>query len=79
MKLNWLALYRHERIGILENIHAHPLGTCDHNLFIQVESQADLIVPILRRSQNPDPISTALPGLGGLLFAHYCSRPPQWQ
>ena len=60
--------YQQGRVGILENIYAADLVPCYVDFLAQFQVIASLTVPILQ-GQN----------LWGLLLAHHCSEPRQWQ
>ncbi len=75
----WLEPYRRGRISRLEDIHAQPLLPCYKDLLTRLQIRANLVVPILVPSQNQNSTSTALPDLWGLLIAHQCRSPRQWQ
>ena len=75
----WSEPYRQGRVSILENIHAQPLVPCYKDLLTRLQIQANLVVPILVPSQNQNCTSTTLPNLWGLLIAHQCRCPRQWQ
>ncbi|PZD70925.1 Sensor histidine kinase ResE [Acaryochloris thomasi RCC1774] len=60
--------YRKGRIFSIEDIHQAGLSPCLVELLDQFQVQANLVVPILQGDQ-----------LWGLLVAHHCSSPRQWQ
>jgi len=60
--------YRKGRVKAMEDIYTANLSPCHFNLLRQYQVRANLVVPILKREQ-----------LWGLLIAHHCSEPRQWQ
>jgi len=60
--------YRKGRVKAMEDIYTANLSPCHLNLLRQYQVRANLVVPILKREQ-----------LWGLLIAHHCSEPRQWQ
>jgi len=60
--------YRQGRVRTIENIFAAGLGKCHLELLTQFQVRANLVVPILQGDH-----------LWGLLIAHQCSSPRQWQ
>jgi|GEM_PF-2763788 len=60
--------YRQGRVKATENIYQARLSRCHLDLLVQFQVQASLIVPILQGEQ-----------LWGLMIAHHCSAPRQWQ
>ncbi|KST69558.1 hybrid sensor histidine kinase/response regulator [Mastigocoleus testarum] len=65
---NWVEKYKRGRVQKVENIHDGKLTPCHVDLLAQFQVQANLVVPILE-AEN----------LWGLLIAHQCSKPRQWQ
>lgn len=74
----WVEQYRQGRIGVLEDIDARPLEPCYRDLLMRLQIQANLVVPIVLRSQEINGISTSPPHVWGLLIVHQCSSPRQW-
>lgn len=74
--------YRQGRVQVMSNIHTAGLSDCHIDLLKTFEVQANLVVPILLnpelRGGNPDKKSSSAI-LWGLLIAHHCSAPRQWQ
>ncbi len=66
---NSVRQYQQGRIFIADDTHTAGLTECHYNLMAQFEVRANLVVPII------------LDGgiLWGLLTAHHCSAPRQWQ
>ena len=65
---NYLEAYQRGRIHVLEDIHAAELDECYLKLLTQFQVIANLVVPIVRGEK-----------LWGLLVAHHCRSPRQWQ
>ncbi|MDJ0694623.1 response regulator [Mastigocoleus sp. MO_188.B34] len=65
---NWVEKYKQGRVQKVENIHDGKLTSCHVDLLTQFQVQANLVVPILE-AEN----------LWGLLIAHQCSKPREWQ
>ncbi len=61
-------LYQQGRVGIVENVETVGLTPCYMEFLIQLQVKASLTVPILQGEK-----------LWGLLLAHHCSEPRQWQ
>jgi len=60
--------YRHGKVMAVENIYTAGLGQCYIDLLAPFQVRANLVVPILQGEQ-----------LWGLLIAHQCDAPRQWQ
>ncbi|MDJ0705646.1 MAG: PAS domain S-box protein [Leptolyngbyaceae cyanobacterium MO_188.B28] len=60
--------YRQGRVAAIENVYTAGLDRCHLDLLAQFQARATLIVPIMQRER-----------LWGLLVAHHCSEPRQWQ
>ncbi|MBD2740299.1 diguanylate cyclase [Coleofasciculus sp. FACHB-1120] len=60
--------YKNGRILAIEDIYTAGISPCHIDLLAQFQVRANLVVPIL---QGED--------LWGLLIAHHCSQPRQWQ
>ena len=60
--------YKNGRILALEDIYTAGVSQCHIDLLAQFQVRANLVVPILQDE-----------GLWGLLIAHHCSQPRQWQ
>ncbi len=65
---NYLEAYKHGRIQVLEDIYAAGLEQCHVELLAQFQVLGNLVVPIVRGEE-----------LWGLLLAHHCRSPRQWQ
>lgn len=74
------AAHRQGRISAIANIEEADLAPCHRELLEQFQVKANLVVPILLNWQNGDYAQlNAPPQLWGLLVAHQCSGPRQWQ
>ena len=60
--------YQQGRVKAIEDIYAANLDQCHLDLLTRFQVRANLVVPILKGEQ-----------LWGLLIAHHCSEPRQWQ
>ncbi len=60
--------YKQGRVLAVEDIYAANLDPCHLNLLTQIQVRANLVVPIVNNNQ-----------LWGLLVAHHCCEPRQWQ
>jgi len=60
--------YKQGRLQATEDIYAANLTQCHFDLMVQLQVRASLVVPILQGEQ-----------IWGLLVAHQCSAPRQWQ
>ncbi|HEY9696262.1 MAG TPA: GAF domain-containing protein [Trichocoleus sp.] len=64
----FVELYRQGRIQVTNDIYNEGLAQCHIELLEQFQARANLVVPILQGDQ-----------LWGLLVAHECQAPRQWQ
>jgi PAS domain S-box-containing protein len=72
--------YQQGRVKAIEDIYTANLNQCHIDLLSQFQVRANLVVPILQSEQiihNPN--SETQNRLWGLLIAHHCSSPRQWQ
>ena len=60
--------YQKGRILVLEDIYTAGLAPCHVDFLASIQVRANLVVPILQRER-----------LWGLLVAHHCDKPRQWQ
>ncbi|MBD2628404.1 GAF domain-containing protein [Trichormus variabilis] len=67
--------YHQGRKRAISNIYTAGLSDCHLNLLAQFEVKANLVVPILLESNGESSGS----GLWGLLIAHQCSEPREWE
>lgn len=65
---SYVEKYQQGRISAIEDIYIANLGTCHINLLEKFSVRANLVAPILINNK-----------LYGLLIAHQCYRPRQWQ
>ncbi len=65
---SYVALYQQGRVGAIANIETAGIDPCHVELLKQFQVKANLVVPILQGES-----------LWGLLIAHHCSAPRQWQ
>ncbi|MDP8963852.1 MAG: ATP-binding protein [Cyanobacteriota bacterium] len=83
----WVELYKQGRVKAIANIHSANLNPCHIELLTKFQVQANMVVPILQGSgkdwdatppeQEPD---VSIPSrLWGLLIAHQCETPRQWE
>ena len=77
----YVGQYLKNRIRSVEDIHASNFAECHVNFLVKCQVKANLVVPIVQqgiehRAGNP---SCQVPKLWGLLIAHHCSAPRQWQ
>jgi len=77
----YIGQYLNGRIRAIEDIQASNLTECHVNFLAQCQVKANLVVPIVQhgiehRDGNP---SCQVPKLWGLLIAHHCSAPREWQ
>lgn len=77
----YVGQYLKGRTRAVEDIHASNLAECHVNFLAQCQVKANLVVPIVQqgiehRDGNP---SCQVPKLWGLLIAHHCSAPREWQ
>ncbi|MBF2025566.1 MAG: GAF domain-containing protein [Oscillatoriales cyanobacterium C42_A2020_001] len=81
--------YQHEHVTYLNDLQSTQMPTCYIDLLKNLHVQANLVVPILvsdweeeelqgRPSDRTVPTQAA-PTLWGLLIAHNCTAPRQWQ
>ncbi len=60
--------YRQGRVSAIADFNTSDVEPCHRELMTQFQVRANLVVPILQREH-----------LWGLLIAHHCSAPRQWQ
>ncbi len=65
---HYIEPYRQGRVATMSNIDAAELEPCYVELLQQFQVKANLVVPILQNDH-----------LWGLLIAHHCTAPRQWQ
>lgn len=76
----YVKLYKQGRIRATDNIYTANMSQCHINLLAQFQVHANLVVPILQSEQTlQNSLSQTGSQLWGLLIAHQCSGPRQWQ
>ncbi|PSB54071.1 diguanylate cyclase [filamentous cyanobacterium Phorm 6] len=78
---SYVGQYLKNRIRAVEDIHTSNFSECHVNFLAECQVKANLVVPIVQqgiehRDGNP---SCQVPKLWGLLIAHHCSAPREWQ
>lgn len=84
---NWVELYKQGRVKAIANIHTANLNPCHVELLAKYQVQASMIVPILQCASKDWDTPSSKQGqeasrqdqLWGLLIAHHCSHPRQWE
>jgi len=66
-KEHYIERYRQGRVSTIEDIEAADINSCHREFLAEFAIRANLIVPILVRD-----------GIWGLLLAHQCAAPRQW-
>ena len=77
----YIGQYLKGRIRSVEDIQVSNLTECHVNFLAQCQVKANLVVPIVQQgieNRNGNP-SCQVPKLWGLLIAHHCSAPREWQ
>lgn len=74
----WLEPYRHGRVASTEDIYANDLTPCYVEFLELYQVRANLVVPILLSLEQSSAASPT-PQLWGLLIAHECDQPREWQ
>ncbi|MEG5066612.1 diguanylate cyclase [Microcoleus sp. B3-A4] len=70
----WVERYNQGQTSSISDIHSGDLQACDVELLDRLQVQANLVAPILldgKQQQSPK--------LWGLLIAHHCRSPRQWE
>jgi signal transduction histidine kinase len=79
-KERYVSLYQQGRIRAIADIHNSDLNPCHVKLLSQFQVKANLVIPILESEETiPNPQSQIPNRLWGLLIAHHCTEPRQWQ
>jgi PAS domain S-box-containing protein len=77
---SYISLYQQGRVRTIEDIQTANLSQCHVDLLTHFQVRANLVVPILQSEQTiPTSESKSPNRLWGLLIAHHCSEPRQWQ
>lgn len=74
---NYIEPYQNGAMQVVEDIYKAGLSECHIELLAQFQIRANLVVPILKTEQQGE--SKTQNQLWGLLLAHQCSEPRQWQ
>jgi PAS domain S-box-containing protein len=69
--------YREGRICAITDVDAAGLSDCHLKLLQEFQVQANLVVPVILSASHADLMTEN--ALWGLLVAHQCDRPRQWQ
>lgn len=64
----YVKLYAAGRVHSIDDVLAAPIHSCHRDLLVQFQVRANLVVPVVISGN-----------LWGLLIAHHCSVPRQWQ
>ena len=64
----YAALYQNGRVNAIADIETAPIADCHRDFLRGMKVKANLVVPVLPAS-----------GLWGLLIAHHCQNPIDWQ
>ena len=72
---SWIYPYQQSRILALDDIYAADIEPCHVDFLARFQVRANLVVPILLAGETPQSPQP----LWGLLIAHQCSGPRQWQ
>ena len=63
----------------IANVEQADVESCLADFVKQFGVQSKLVVPIIQENRKSDDLDTSQPYLWGLLIAHQCNRPRQWQ
>ncbi|MEG5163488.1 diguanylate cyclase [Microcoleus sp. AT3-A2] len=74
LEATWVERYSQGKTSAISDIHAGDLQAFDVELFDRIQVQANLVAPILLDCQQQQS-----PKLWGLLIAHHCRSPRQWE
>jgi len=83
----WVELYKQGRVKAIANIHSANLNPCHIELLTKFQVQANMVVPILQghgkdwdaTPPEKEPDVSIASRLWGLLIAHQCETPRQWE
>ncbi|MDQ2098488.1 MAG: diguanylate cyclase [Tychonema bourrellyi B0820] len=73
-KATWVERYTQGQTSAISDIHAGHFHTCYVELLDRLQVKANLVVPIVLSSKQQ-----RSPKLWGLLIAHHCQSPRQWE
>ncbi|MEG4083687.1 diguanylate cyclase domain-containing protein [Microcoleus sp. POL10_C6] len=74
LEATWVDRYSQGQTSSISDIHAGDLQACDVELLDRIQVQANLVAPIFLDGQQQQS-----PKLWGLLIAHQCRSPRQWE
>lgn len=74
LEATWVDRYSQGETSTISDIHAGDIQACDVELLDRIQVQANLVAPILLDGQQQQS-----PKLWGLLIAHQCRSPRQWE
>ncbi|MEG5082211.1 diguanylate cyclase [Microcoleus sp. AT8-B4] len=74
LEATWVDRYSQGETSAISDIHAGDIQACDVELLDRIQVQANLVAPILLDGQQQQS-----PKLWGLLIAHQCRSPRQWE
>jgi PAS domain S-box-containing protein len=63
----------------IANVEQADVESCLADFVKQFGVQSKLVVPIIQENRKSDQLDTSQPYLWGLLIAHQCNRPRQWE
>jgi PAS domain S-box-containing protein len=73
-------LYKQGRVQAIDDVLTAGLSKCHEDLLTRLQIRANLVVPILQQSATAvDAGTDSREHLWGLLVAHHCATPRQWQ
>ncbi|CAD5924885.1 Sensory/regulatory protein RpfC [Planktothrix tepida] len=84
-KENYLQPYRQGRVFVASDIDIADIAECHREMLKSFDVRANLVVPLLLSNYNTSETSCSISkpeteyNLWGLLIAHQCDRPRQWQ
>ena len=73
---NWVEHYQHGKATVHDDVSTAEINQCHRELLQHFAVRANLVAPILLPHQDSN---SELPYLWGLIIAHQCDRPRQWQ
>lgn len=81
LEANCLEQYQAGEVSVIEDTHTQSLDNSNQELLARLQVRSQLAIPILvscQHSQGLDENSGSCSHLWGLLIAHQCSSPRQW-
>lgn len=84
LQTTWIDFYKQGHIRAIEDIHISDIQPCHPEFLAELGVRANLVVPILQNSsllyEATNSCNLNAPSkLWGLLIAHHCAAPRQWQ